>query len=179
MPTDPAMITLPGNLCAGSRANGSGLGVPSLPAAMTIDHAGVHRPLHCAEKRCAPGLDPPRERLTTLAPGNRAASMPAAIAASKKEHPSFAGAGARLIRTFADDRRIERDTHCVPIVAGRRRDCADSSAVTASSLTPRVADDVAAGRIDAPGEFRETRIDAAVDDPDLHALAGRAGIIRS
>src|SRR5436305_14084339 len=90
-PTDPAMITEPGKVCAGIRANGSALApfvgsVPSLPAE-------IARKMPAFTARCialtrvVPGLDPPRERLITFAPAVRAASTPLAIAASPNWHP--------------------------------------------------------------------------------------------
>ena len=41
-----------------------------------------------------------------------------------------------------------------------------------------IAGDVAPRGVDAAGEFRKVGIHAGVDDPDLDALAGRAGIVR-
>src|SRR3546814_9667021 len=40
-----------------------------------------------------------------------------------------------------------------------------------------IGDDVLAGRVDPAGEFGEVRIDAAVDDGNLHALPCRARLI--
>jgi hypothetical protein len=40
-----------------------------------------------------------------------------------------------------------------------------------------IAGDIPAGRIDSPGELGKAGIDAAVDDADLDALAGRAGVV--
>ena len=78
----------------GSSANGSGLAVPSLPAAMTITMPAFTA--RCiAPSSVEPGAEPPSERLMTLAPALRAASIPRAIASSKNEQPSFGRAGAQ------------------------------------------------------------------------------------
>src|SRR5256885_11858039 len=87
------------------------------------------------------------------------------------------GAGARRIGAFADDRRVERHAHRSAVVASRGRNSADRRAVAAFVADSPIAGDVAAGRIDASGEFVEGRIDAAVDDTDLDALARCARVV--
>ena len=62
-------------------------------------------------------------------------------------------AAARIVRTLADDRRVEGDAHRVRVVARRGRDRADGGAVAAVVADAAVAGDVAARRIDPAGEF--------------------------
>src|SRR5206468_8741197 len=87
------------------------------------------------------------------------------------------GAGGRRIGAFADDRRGERHAHRATVVASRGRNSADRRAVAAFVADSPIAGNVAAGRIDASGEFVEGRIDAAVDNADLDALARRARVV--
>ena len=84
-PIEPAMMTSPRDTDASlaTLAKASGLGVPSLPAAMTtMIPAAVARPI--AARSVAVISDPPSDMLTTRAPAVRAASTPRAIASVPK-----------------------------------------------------------------------------------------------
>ena len=177
------MITDAGKLLRRDQANGSGLApftgsVPSLPAEMT-------RTMPALTARCIaasngwPGVDAAERQVddpgagearSVDACGDRVVEELAAVGAGRRSMPGIVGA-------LADDRRVERDAHRVRPVARRGRDRADRRAVAAFVADAAIAGDVAAGRIDPAGEFGEVRIDAAVDDADLDALAGRARVV--
>src|SRR3569623_2683477 len=86
-PTEPAMITSPRDTALlATWAKGSGLAVPSLPAATTMmTPAAVARLI--ALLTGAPGTDPPSEMLMTRAPALTARSIPLPIAVSLNEQP--------------------------------------------------------------------------------------------
>ena len=116
----------------------------------------------------------------TLAPARRAASIPAAIARVEELAAAVVdvsaqvpGASARKLTIVASNATPMR----VRAVAGRGGDRADRRAVAVLVADSAVAGDVAAGRVDPAGELGEVGIDAAVDDSDLDALAGRAGLV--
>ena len=182
-PTEPAMITDPGNVCAGVSANGSGSvplvgSVPSLPAEMTSTMPALTARCIAASSRL-PGVDAAERHVDDLgarvargvdARGDRAVEKFASAVRALAQEP---GESARSLTIVA--------SNATPIVsatvARRGGDRADRRAVAALVADAATAGDVAARRVDAAGELVEARIDAAVDDTDLDALAGRARIV--